>query len=130
MEAALWNLDRWVRSGQAPATAAPIKLTEGRMDRSANGEAEGGVRTPWVDVPIARLSGTGNSGGVLGPLVGVGEPFDSATLKRLYPDGPRDYVGKFNASLAAAIHQGFILQADRTEIESVAAVTYPASIGN
>ena len=52
-----------------------------------NGIAKGGVRTPWVDVPIARTSGVVESDNVLAHLFGSGEPFDDATRSRLYPGG-------------------------------------------
>jgi hypothetical protein len=134
VEAALWNLDRWIRTGQAPPKAAPIKLSTGDQPGApaslvldANGLAEGGVRTPWVDVPTARLSGVGNSGGPLGFLAGVSEPFDAATLARLYPGGKSAYLQKFEASLAAAIQAGFLLPADKQEILGLAAIAYRGS---
>ncbi len=134
VEAALWNLDRWIRTGQTPPMAAPMKLSEPsqpvaapRIALDANGLAQGGVRTPWVDVPTARLSGTGNSGGALGFMVGVSEPFDTATLNRIYPGGKREYLKKFEASLSSAIKAGFILPADKQEILNLAAIAYRGS---
>jgi hypothetical protein len=134
VEAALWNLDRWIRTGQAPSKAAPIQFREGDLSGApasllldANGLAQGGVRTPWVDVPTARLSGVGNSGGPLGFMVGVCEPFDAATLDRLYPGGKSAYLKKFEASLDSAISAGFILLADRQEILDLAAIAYRGS---
>ena len=130
VEAALWNLDRWIRTGQAPAKARPMKLREVQPGTpvsfalDANGLVEGGIRTPWVDVPTARLSGTPNSGGPLGFLVGSCEPFDQATLDRLYPGGKKEYLQKFEASLGSVIKAGFILQADKREILDLAAITY------
>jgi hypothetical protein len=137
-EAALWSLDRWIRTGEAPPKAVPMKLSnsgEPGADASAppslvldaNGLAEGGVRTPWVDVPTARLSGVGNSGGALASLAGVCEPFDAATLDRLYPGGKSAYMKKFEDSLASAIKAGFILPADRQEILDLAAIAYRGS---
>ena len=93
----------------------------------ANGETQGGVRTPWVDVPTARLAGVGNSGGPIAALAGVTEPFDAATLDRLYPGGKSEYLKKFEASLDAAIKAGFILPADRKEILDLAAIAYHGS---
>ena len=130
VEAALWNLDRWIRTGQAPAKAMPMKLREAQPGTpvsfvlDANGLAEGGIRTPWVDVPTARLSGTPNSGGPLGFLVGSYEPLDQATLDRLYPGGRKEYLRRFEASLASVIKAGFILPADKREILDLAAITY------
>ncbi len=134
VEAALWNLDRWIRTGKVPPKAVPMKLREAdkpgappSLVLDANGLAEGGVRTPWVDVPTARLSGVGNSGGPLAILSGVCEPFDAATLDRLYPGGKREYLKKFEAALTAAIKAGFILPADRQDILSLAAIAYRGS---
>ena len=128
VQAALWNLDRWVTTGQAPAKASPMKLDESSRPGAppsllldANGLAQGGVRTPWVDVPVARLSGVGNSGGPVAFLAGVSEPFDAATLDRLYPGGKREYLKKFEASLDRTIKAGFILPADKREILALAA---------
>ena len=60
LQAAIASLNNWVRTGE-PAPAAPsIALTDGdppELDLDENGLAKGGVRTPWVDVPIARTSG-------------------------------------------------------------------------
>jgi Alpha/beta hydrolase domain len=133
-EAALWNLDRWIKTGQAPSQAEPIRVKAGERPDApptlildANGLAQGGVRTPWVDVPTARLSGIGNSGSPLGFMVGVCEPFDAAKLDRLYPGGKLGYLKKFEASLTSAIKAGFILDADRQEILDLAAIAYQGS---
>jgi hypothetical protein len=134
VEAALWNLERWIRTGQPPPKVEPMKLKESGEDNAtaslvldANGLAEGGVRTPWVDVPTARLSGEGNTGGPLALLVGVCEPFDPAMLESLYPRGKSAYLTKFEASLSSAIGAGFILPADRQEILNLAAIAYRGS---
>jgi hypothetical protein len=128
-EAALWQLDRWVKSGEAPPKAAPLKLAGGdapKLVTDANGLAEGGVRTPWVDMPTAVLSGVGNAGGPLAGMVGLGRPFDAATLQRLYPGGKDDYLKKFKASLDKTIAEGFILPDDKAEILAVAALSFGA----
>jgi hypothetical protein len=133
VEAALSSLNRWVSSGKAPPKAAPLKVQAGQPNEpvhlvlDANGLAEGGVRTPWVDVPTARLSGMGNSGSPMASMAGSCEPFDAATLDRLYPGGKREYLKKFEASLSSAINAGFILAADRQEILDLAAIAYRGS---
>jgi len=68
-----------------------------------------------------------NSGGPLAGLAGVTEPFDAATLDRLYPGGKSEYLRKFQASLDSAIKAGFILAADRSEILDLAALGYHGS---
>jgi Alpha/beta hydrolase domain len=129
LQAAIAGLHRWVRDGD-PAPSAPlIELTAEdppRLVLDGNGLATGGVRTPWVDVPVARTSGVGSDESVLAMLFGTGEPFDSATIRRLYPRGAPDYLDRFTEALDRAISSGFILSADRSEILELAKATYPA----
>jgi hypothetical protein len=120
VQAALWQLDRWVKTGQAAPNARVLKLTEDKSPKlvtDANGLAEGGLRTPWVDVPTAVLSGVGS-------MVGFGKPFDAATLERLYPGGKAEYLEKFEASLDSAIAAGFIAPEDKPEIMELAALSF------
>ena len=128
LQAAIAGLRDWVRTGATAPDAPPVELSEGdppQLILDANGIAMGGVRTPWVDVPIARTSGIGVEGSVLSILFGTGEPFDAATLSRLYPGGAADYLERFTTSLDTAIRSGFLLPADRLEILELAAATYP-----
>jgi hypothetical protein len=131
VQAGLAALTEWVRTGE-PAPSVPaieVCQTQGTeapqpiLDR--NGLAQGGIRTPWVDVPTARTSGVVAEDNIMAAIFGCGEPFDAATLRRLYPGGPTEYLESFTAALDTAIQSGFILPADRAEILRLAAVTYP-----
>lgn len=127
-EAAIEALDRWARGGSAPPSAARLELAgDGReclLDD--NGNAIGGVRTPWIEAPTATLSGFGQSGGVFGFLFGTTKPFDVAKLARLYPGGKGDYLARFLRALDDAISQGFLVAEDREEIAAVAAASFNA----
>jgi Alpha/beta hydrolase domain len=132
VQTAIAALNDWVRTGDPAPSASPIEVTEGEEPQpilDANGLAEGGVRTPWVDVPIARTSGgVGSSDApesIMAMIFGSGEPFDSATLHRIYPGGAAEYLDNFEKALDSAIGSGFILRADRAEILELAAATYP-----
>jgi hypothetical protein len=94
------------------------------LREDAHGNALGGVRTPWVDVPISRLSG--DPGPTGGDIVGMVGPFGGAEIRRLYPGGKAEYLTRFAASLDDAIARGFILAADREEILQLAAAGFPA----
>ena len=131
VEAALAALDTWVRTGKPPAHSPRLDLVSGGkpettpvLDLDANGIAEEGIRTPWVEVPTMVLSGTGNGGSFVAALVGRGEPFDHAKLAKLYPAGKAQYLKRFTGALDAAIHQGFILADDREEILAIAALNF------
>ena len=130
LQAAIAHLERWVRTDEAPPSAAPIDLTVAdppALVLDERGLATGGVRTPWVDVPTARTSGIGAADSVMALLFGSGEQFDHDTLDRLYPGGAADYLAQFIASLDAVIEAGFLLAADRQEIVDLAAATYAAA---
>jgi hypothetical protein len=129
VQAAIAALNGWVRTGDPAPAAPPINVTESDEPQpilDSNGLAEGGVRTPWVDVPIARTSGVGADESIMAMIFGSGEPFDAATLQRLYPGGSAEYLESFTKALDSAIRSGFILQADRAEILELAAATYPS----
>jgi hypothetical protein len=128
LQAALSQLCRWVRTGQPATSAVPIELSDADPPQpvlDGNGLARGGVRTPWVDVPIARTSGVGSEESTMAPIFGSGELFDTATVRRLYPGGVADYLERFTVALDSAIQLGFILAADREEILQLAAATFP-----
>jgi alpha/beta hydrolase family protein len=129
LQAALSQLCDWVRADRSAPSAVPIELSDAQPILDANGLAQGGVRTPWVDVPIARTSGAGSEESTMSSIFGSGELFDAATLRRLYPGGAADYLERFTASLDSAIQSGFILAADREEILQLAAAMYPDAGG-
>lgn len=127
-QAALAQLDSWVRGGAAPSQAARLELTEegGAFAADRHGIALGGIRTPWVDVPVAVLSGLGQEGGAgFTFLFGTTLPFSAEELAQLYPAGRDSYLKQFGESLAQAVHKGFILAADAEEIRQLAAAAYP-----
>ncbi len=130
LQAAVAHLNHWVRTGTPVPAAAPIALTGSEpptLELDANGHAKGGVRTPWVEVPTARLSGLAPDESAMSFIFGSAEPFDKATLNRLYPGGEADYLQRFTAALDQAIEAGFILAADRAEILELAAASYPGN---
>ncbi|WP_155763772.1 alpha/beta hydrolase domain-containing protein [Mycobacterium asiaticum] len=128
LQASLSALSAWVRTGTAPPSAEPLTVRDDGHPEpvlDAHGIAEGGVRTPWVDVPIARTSGAATGDNLMAAIFGSGEPFDDATLRRLYPGGVADYVAAFTAALDQAIGKGMILAADRDEILQIATASFP-----
>ena len=131
MQAALASLNRWVVSKQAPPHGQRLDVNTSATPQlvlDANGNAAGGIRSPWVDVPTSRLSGLvaglGQAPRGLPDLLGTTEPFHAEVLAKLYPGGKTEYLGKFSASLKTAIGAGFILPADETEIKALAAQSF------
>jgi len=130
VQAAIAHLDRWVRGGTPPPTAERLQVatTEPPAFEVDNyGIARGGVRTPWVDVPTAVLSGLGQAGDSFAFLFGSTRPFDSETLAAVYPGGRDDYTTRFGAATDAAIESGFLLSEDAEEMRALATAMYPAA---
>jgi hypothetical protein len=129
--AALAGLDRWIRDGTPPPEAARLESTDdgAGLVLAPNGIAVGGIRTPWVDVPVATLSGLSQDGGGEGMtfLFGTTKRFSSADLAELYPGGLEFYLTRFGDSLDATVERGFLLEADMAEIRALAAVSFPSS---
>jgi Alpha/beta hydrolase domain len=126
--AALDHLEQWARSGTA-APHAPLLATTGEgdtlaLDRDEHGNVNGGLRTPWVDVPTAVLTGIGASGGGFTFLFGVTRPFDAAQLAALYPGGVDDYMRKFESAAESARTAGYLLDEDKAEILGVARASW------
>ena len=124
--AAIEHLDAWVAGRSAPPAAVPLDLTDDGRDfvRDELGVATGGIRTPWTDVPVAILSGTGQRGELFAFLFGTTRELAPADLARMYPGGEREYLGRFESALDAAIKAGFLLAADRAQILAVAAASW------
>jgi hypothetical protein len=126
--AALAALRAWVVEGRAPEPAPPLCVSgtlPPLLVADPVGNATGGIRSPWLDVPIARLSGVGQSGSIFAALFGVTESFDQRRLADLYPRGRADYLDRFDAALVSAISNGHILVEDKAQIAALAAAMYP-----
>jgi hypothetical protein len=120
LNAALHQLDQWVRTGTAPPSAPrmDVVLQNGKpvVQRDALGVAIGGVRSGGIDAPVAAYSGVpADSSSAVCALFGSTHPFDAATLLRLYPTKAA-YVTAFTAATDKAIAAGYILAADRAEL--------------
>ena len=131
LRAALHHLVAWVSTGEPPPVASRIEVVAepgaapDRDRRDDHGNALGGIRTPFLDVPTSTLSGDPAPGSPpLCQAFGSTTPFDAATLARLYPDHD-SYVEAFTASTEAAVDAGFIL---RPEADEMIAAAQTASV--
>jgi len=123
LNAAVFQLERWVRDGTPPPHAPRMTIAGGTrptIARDAHGIALGGIRTPLVDAPIATIDGTPNQGGPFCSLFGSTKPFDAATLAALYPTHAA-YVAKFNRSADRAVKAGFLLPPEAKNLKAAAA---------
>ncbi|MEV0143480.1 MULTISPECIES: alpha/beta hydrolase domain-containing protein [unclassified Nonomuraea] len=110
-KAAIRRLDQWVREDVPPPQAPPLASVPGpALERDDHGNALGGVRTPWMEVPTAVLTGVSPDDGVLGRLFGLTVPFSPAILDSLYGDS---YLPAFEAATDDAVAKGFLLADSR-----------------
>jgi hypothetical protein len=119
LSAAISALDRWVASGVPPRRQHRLLVKNGAYRLDRDGNVLGGVRSPQLDVPIATLSGLGQSGASFCLLFGTTTPFDSAKLAALYPDHSA-FVAKIERAITRAMARGTLLPIDATAIRAAA----------
>lgn len=120
-KAAIAAVDEWIRNGN-PAPSAPLLAVNeegtGFLFDSL-GNVEGGIRTPFVDAPVARFSGEGQppANAAFCGLFGTTVLFDEAMLDALYPD-KQAYIDAIDSTTDAAVAAGFIRPADAELIKA------------
>ena len=111
-------LARWAEEGAAPPRAPRIELAKlGPVSVAKNdryGNALGGVRSPFVDVPLARYEVH------TGPAptckqFGKETQLSADLLRRRY-GGVDEYMKAFTTKLNATVSAGFLLESDRQAI--------------
>ena len=95
---AMHNLDEWVKNGTPPPKADRIQVESGgtpaaAIVRDQFGNARGGLRSPYVDVPSATYYENFKDCRNMGYAI----PFDWAKMKDLYGTA-ENYHAKFNAA--------------------------------
>jgi hypothetical protein len=133
--AALHALNTWIVDGAAPSNADRLEVAgePAAFVLDDLGNVKGGVRTPYVDAPIAALSGEGQPPLVVEPgsegeitdfcfLSGTTRLFDAGVLGSLYTDNAA-YIDTLNKATDAAVSRGFLLPADAELIKAYAAGT-------
>jgi hypothetical protein len=122
LDAAFYQLNRWVAKGIVPPVAPRLQTTRVSpvvFATDANGNALGGVRSPAVDAPIATLSGKSPGGSSFCFLFGSTVPFTPAQLEALYPNH-RTFVSAWVRATKSARAAGFLVAADARELISAA----------
>ena len=123
LRAAISHLNRWVARGTPPpeaprletVTIAPVQYV---LD--ANGNVRGGIRTPAVDAPVAKLSGLGQTGTQFCALFGTTTPFTQDQLAALYRNHG-GFVRSWTRATLVATFAGFLRPEDAVNILVVGA---------
>ena len=108
----------WITKGKTPPHAPPIAVDQNTASDGSHlaldeyGNAKGGIRNIWVDVPTATngVFGKGKTTAQdrLCQLAGTKVPLPEATLKKLYPDKKR-YLSQVERRLTELVAQGWFL---------------------
>jgi hypothetical protein len=126
LNAAIFHLNRWVTKHVAPPVAPRLETTTVApvaYSLDDTGNARGGVRSPQVDVPIAVLGGTTNTGnpplGTFCRLFGTTVPLTPAQLAAAYPTHDK-FVADWQQAVDRALKAGWLLPADAKELRAAA----------
>ena len=127
LDAAIYSLNQWVVKGTPPPHGQLLKVSHKSpvvFARDANGNVRGGVRSPQVDAPIAKLGGVGNGGtGPVGKfcgLFGTTVPFTAEQIHTLYPNHSA-FVTRWDQAAQKAFKGGFLRKRDVVELQNAAA---------
>jgi len=113
LKAGLRGLIDWIRGGKPLPEAPRLTVNEARTAFQLDplGNVLGGIRTNYVDAPVAVLSGLGQTANGFCRIYGTTELFEAAQLADLYPT-KQSYLEAVNRSVDAAVDGGFLLPAD------------------
>lgn len=120
-------LDRWVTDGEAPPRADRFSFDGDpaleNLARDEHGNVVGGIRTPWVDTPVARYHPHSTpvpeacrpspwmpmaDPAAMTWLTGNMSPFPAGELTARYPTASH-YLTRYRESCFALVAQGFLL---------------------
>ncbi|MEM9727394.1 MAG: alpha/beta hydrolase domain-containing protein [Myxococcota bacterium] len=121
LKAGVAGLIDWITEG-TPLPNSPRLMVNSAGDGyelDELGNALGGIRTPYVDAPVAVLSGLGQPGDSFCRIWGTTALFDQAQLGALYPTAEA-YIDAVTATTESAVEAGFILPPDAALIVAAA----------
>ena len=120
-KAAVSAMNQWV-AGEAEAPRGPrlqVNGDQSGFELDQYGNALDGIRTPYVDAPVAALSGLGQPNDGFCDLFGTTDLFTDAELLLLYPSR-QAYIDAIDNTSDAAVASGFLLPKDADLIKSQA----------
>jgi alpha/beta hydrolase family protein len=122
-KAAIASVNRWIMTGEAAASAPLLQVNADATayELDSLGNAKGGIRTPYVDAPVATFTGTGQPTipgvGDFCRLYGITTLFDETQLSQLYPD-KQAYINAIDTATDSAVNAGFLLPKDAELIKA------------
>lgn len=121
--AALHNLELWVRMGVPPPSASRVEVKDGAVVLDEFGHAVGGVRSPWVDVPVATYYVTSAGPGTCRELYHK-VVFEPAKLVSLY-GSQKNYLSRANQDVDKLVKERYFTETDGKTIKQELAKSVP-----
>ena len=119
LRSAIATLDRWVAHGTHPRSAPrfeTVSTNPAQLAVDTDGIVRGGIRTPAVDAPVARLSGLGQTGGTqFCQIFGTTVPFTAEQLAARYGSHGR-FVQDWGRATLRAFGAGYLRPEDAFDL--------------
>ena len=121
VDAAFANLDRWVRDGTPAPRAERVEVKNGGTPQAAiatdeYGNAIGGVRSPYLDVPAATYYASTPGPGTCGNL-GHKETFTWERLESVYGASAK-YTSRFSQAVDRLVRERWLTESDGRKIKA------------
>jgi hypothetical protein len=116
MRAAAYNLVKWVMEGVPPPKSSFIDVANGAIVRDEFGNAKGGVRSPYVDLPTVRYIASRGGGDPAHRMIGLQEPIAAEKDRSLYKSRA-DYLKRFDQEIDRMVGQRWLLAKDGEKLK-------------
>ena len=129
-DASMRHMHEWINGGPPPPLQPRLEFTgdPAEIVRDADGIAQGGIRLPQVEVPIATNSAIPRVADIFGILGGSSHPFSRDDLGARYGDRAQ-FVARFEAAARVAEASGVLLARDVRALSDEAAASWDAVVG-
>jgi Alpha/beta hydrolase domain len=119
-----WIAKYFAKGTMGPSMPRLLRNSGGEVVRDSNGLAQGGVRQPFIEAPVAYNAGTGC------PLWGTYRGWTPAMIQSLYPTHA-DYVAAVQQSAAFDVKKKWLLSEDAmAAVAKAEAFTAPWTAGS
>ena len=116
------NFQLWLRDGVVPPQAPMLRIdATGRLERDEHGNALGGIRMPYIEVPVATYRSYPFEDGI---MTSFRKNFSAEKLKALYPDR-MTYIAKFSTATDRFAAGGWITPEDSVALKKASEKFFP-----
>jgi Alpha/beta hydrolase domain len=118
--ATLVNLINWITKGVMPPKAPPIEMANGEIVRDEYGNAKGGVRTPYVDLPTVRYIASAPAAepaNMARRMIGLQEAIPAEKLQSMYKSRA-DYLVRFDREIDRLVAQRWLQLKDGEQLKT------------